>query len=157
MLLFGLLQALFLLMLANYSRDSDKSESRKHYFLWRFYSIWCITQSTFVNACLFARAAVSWIIYENYNIFTFLFALYSRYYPKYLIFLKLLGSWLAKTETVYQNHCAIKYTLLCAVIIHKILNYINICMHNYFFPCYENNIKKLSIFYILNTKVLSKF
>lgn len=157
-MVFGLLQDLLLLMLVNYtSRDSNKSESRKHYFLWRFYCIWCITQSTFVNACLFARAAVSWIIYENCNIFTFLFALYSRRYPKYLIFLKLLGSWLARTETVHQNHCAIKYTLLYAVIIHKILNYINICVHNYFFTCYGNNVKQLKIFHILYTKILSRF
>lgn len=38
--------------------------------------------------------------------------------------LKLLVSWLSRTEAVYQNHCAIKYAKLYAVIIHEIPSYI---------------------------------
>lgn len=66
-----------------------------------------------------AHHALSWIIYENRNIFTFLFS------PRDVIrgishSWNYSESWSARTEAVYQNHCAIK----CIIFFYMRLLYI---------------------------------
>lgn len=114
------------LMPANYSilEDSYKSGSRKHYFLWRCYSVWCIARSTFVNACLSTHAVVSWIIYENCNIFTFFYSQFMTWSEKTYIFLEPLESRLVRTEVVYQNH--LRYKIRNYVRLLHVKFYVNI-------------------------------
>lgn len=139
-----ILRNLLPLMPANYSilEDSYKSGSRKHYFLWRCYSVWCITQSTFVNACLSTHAVVSWIIYENYNIFTFfLFSVYD-------IIRENLYSSNHSWKSVGNNRKFISKSLR-----YKIRNYVRLLHVKYdptltsvcpivCFTCYESNTRK---------------